>query len=188
MSRRRPIRSVAVISVALAVLIVGLIGLLATRSPSEATAIQSPLVGSQAPATSSLTLGGQHLSLSNFHGRPVILDFFASWCPPCQKEAAQLQAFAYDQSRQPQGAAMLGVVFNDANDAAARFVARTGTSYPVLRDAGGSIAGAWGVSSPPTTFLIDRSGKVAKAYVGPLTAAQLDAAVASLAPASGAGG
>jgi cytochrome c biogenesis protein CcmG/thiol:disulfide interchange protein DsbE len=164
--------------VGVAAVAVAMIALLATRSPTQATAFESPLLGQQAPATSSRTLGGASVDLAADRGRVVVLNFFASWCPPCREEAPQLNAFAYDQSQLADGATMVGVVFNDADSAAARFVADQGALYPVLVDPDGRIGAAWGVDSPPTTYVIDAKGVVVDALVGPLTASELDAIVA----------
>ena len=181
-STRRVIRWLAL---GVGLLLVGLIVLLATRSPSQATSFDSPLLGRQAPATSATTLSGSRVDLAQERGHVVVLNFFASWCPPCQTEQPQLNAFAYDQSQLSRGATVIGAVFNDADAAAARFVSTADVSYPVLVDPAGSIAAAWGVASPPTTFIIDAKGVVVKALVGPLTAAELDAYVAKYQPGAG---
>jgi len=162
----------------MALLLVGLIVLLATRTPSEATAFESPLLSHPAPATSSTTLTGKPVDLASMRGHIVVLNFFASWCGPCQEEASQLNAFDYDQSQKGNGASMVGVVFNDTNAAAASFVTKTGTSYQTLVDPGGRLGSAWGVASPPTTYVINAKGIVVEALLGPLTANQLDTIVA----------
>ena len=169
------------VSAALGVVVIALIVLLATRTPSQATEFTSPLLGRTAPVTVGTTLQGPTIDLAKAKGRVLVLNFFASWCPPCQTEASQLAAFAYDQSKKANGAQMVGVVFNDADAAARSFVVSYGVNYPVLVDPKGEIANSWGVASPPTTFLVEPDGRVAKAYVGPLTARQLDQDVAALA-------
>jgi len=177
-SPARRVRIVAIVSASVAVVLVALIVLLATRSPSTAVAFESPLLSHPAPATKSLTLDGKPLDLSSYKGRAVVLNFFASWCQPCQTEAPQLSAFTYDQAKLANGAAMVGVVFNDSNAAAAKFAASNGVNYPILVDPGGRVANGWGVASPPTTFIISPSGEVVAALVGASTAIELDRAVA----------
>jgi peroxiredoxin len=82
---------------------------------------------------------------------------------------------------------IVGVIFNDADAAVRRFVSSVGVNYPVLTDPTGGIANAWGVTSPPTTFIVNARGVVVSALVGPLTATQLDKAVASASVTGGSG-
>jgi cytochrome c biogenesis protein CcmG, thiol:disulfide interchange protein DsbE len=179
-SPARHVRTIGIIATVLAVVVVGLVVFLATRTPSQATAFSSPLIGRPAPTTTGETLQGTSVDLARAKGRVVVVNFFASWCPPCQSEAPQLNAFAYDQSKKADGAQMVGVIFNDSNAAARNFVLSYGVDYPVVIDSHGNIANAWGVASPPTTYLIGPDGRVAMAYLGPLTAAQLDADVTKI--------
>ena len=182
----RPTRHlIAWITAGVAVMLVALIVLLATRTPSQATSFQSPLLAKTAPVTTSATLAGTSFDLTSERGHVVVLNFFASWCGPCQSEQPQLNAFAYDQSKRANGATMVGVIFNDRNAAAATFVSSQGVTYPILTDGGGAIAASWGVASPPTTYIIDASGVVVEALVGPLTADELDHKVAKYQTASG---
>lgn len=164
----------------------------ATRPSSQATQAQSPLVGHRAPALDGTTLSGQRFSLANERGHYVYVNFFASWCPPCQQEEPALVDFAFRQSRVGTigtggtgtgtagtaggvgGARMVSVVFNDTVGDARRFVDDWGIKWPVVPDSGGSIANRYGVGSPPTTFLIDPSGVVVGTWIGPVTVAQLD--------------
>lgn len=167
---RHPVRWVA--GTALVVL-VALSVVLATRPPSQAAPVDGPLVGRAAPAFGGTELSGGHLSSAALRGRWVVLNFFASWCGPCQTEEPNLVTFAYRQQRAAHGAALVSVVFQDSDDAARRFDQAQGATWPVLTDPGGALANAYGVAAPPTTFLIDPRGRVVAEWVAPLTVSQL---------------
>jgi cytochrome c biogenesis protein CcmG/thiol:disulfide interchange protein DsbE len=151
---------------------------LATRPSYQATEVASPLLGHPAPAFSQATLQGPTLSLAELRGHYVYVNFFASWCTPCQKEEPNLKAFYDEQLQHPGGAALLSVVYDDPDAAAAQFVASENARWPAIEDPGGAIALRYGVSSPPTTFLLDPEGRVVAEFVGPVTKSQLDGALA----------
>lgn len=147
----------------------------ATRPSSQATEGQSPLAGHPAPLLSGTTLAGKSFSLASERGHYVYVNFFASWCTPCQQEEPALEDFVFRQSREgSHGARMVSVVFNDTVSDARRFVADWGIRWPVVPDSGGAIANRYGVGSPPMTFLVDPSGTVVGTWIGPVTVAQLD--------------
>ena len=151
---------------------------LATRPSYQATEVASPLLGQQAPDFTQTTLQGPTLSLAELKGHYVYVNFFASWCTPCQKEEPNLVAFNEEQLQHPGGSALVSVVYDDPDAAAAQFVANSNARWPALEDPGGAIANRYGVSSPPTTFLIDPRGRVVAEFVGPVTKSQLDGALA----------
>ncbi len=151
---------------------------MATRPSYEATPVASPLIGQPAPAFSQATLDGSQLALASLRGHYVVLNFFASWCTPCQTEEPALVAFDFEQSRQADRAELVSVVFDDPDSAAAQFVQSWGARWPALTDPGGAVANSYGVSSPPTTFLIDPRGRVVDELLGPVSRAELDAKLA----------
>ena len=171
-------RVILVATVATGVVLIALIVLLVGRSNAPATSITGPLVGRTAPQVTGTTLEAATIDLSVYRGRPVVLNFVASWCGPCRTEAPHLEAFAYDQSKFPRGAKFIGVAFNDATSAMRSYAAAQGVTYPILTDPNGTIASAWGVASPPTTFVISPTGKVTTELVGAVSVADLARAVA----------
>ena len=170
-------RTVTWVSIAVLLSVAALSVFLATRHPvSEATNAPSPLLGKMAPPLSGATLGGGRFSLAAERGKVVVVNFWASWCAPCQSEAPELSTFAWQHRNQ--GVVMVGVVFNDTVNSATAFARLYGSLYPSLVDPGGVIANSYGVTSPPTTYVIDRHGRIAATLLGATTAKQLTAVLA----------
>lgn len=172
-------RSVLVTSLAALVIVAALSVFLATRHPvSDATSAPSPLLGLAAPVVAGRELAGGSFDLAAHLGHVVVVNFWASWCAPCVQEAPELSSFAWQERRA--GVVVVGVVFNDTLNAASAFAHHYGSLYPSILDPGGAIANRYGVTSPPTTFVIDRHGRVAVTLLGPVSAAQLRSVVAQV--------
>jgi cytochrome c biogenesis protein CcmG/thiol:disulfide interchange protein DsbE len=162
----------------LVLVVVGVV--LATRTPQQATAVQSPLLGRSAPQFTGTDLStGSRVSLLSLRGHYVVINFFASWCIPCQEEAPDLSRFHYEQTHAADGADMVSVVFHDTSDTASAFQRANGDLWPAVSDPGGAIAQSYGVTAPPTTFVIDPSGRVTAALEGPATQKNLDSFLAA---------
>ena len=113
------------------------------------------------------------MSLRSLRGHYVFVNFFASWCGPCQQEAPDLIAFAY-QNAPKEGADLVSVVFHDEVASAEGFLKTQGAPWPAVDDPGGAIAERYGVTGPPTTFLVDPSGRITvEPETGPATQAEL---------------
>jgi cytochrome c biogenesis protein CcmG/thiol:disulfide interchange protein DsbE len=149
-------------------------GLLQTSStaPARPDAVIAVVARHLAPSLAGgRPLQGHAVRLSAYRGRVVFLNFWASWCHPCRKEAPQLDRFARSLRRGE--AALIGVDINDGRQPALRFVRRFGISYPIVADPGRTIAGRYDIIGIPTTFVIDWDGRIAAQLLGPQTVASL---------------
>lgn len=136
---------------------------------------RSPLIGQPAPLFSLAPVGGgAEVSLSSLRGRPVVVNFWATWCAPCVAEHATLA----ERARAEGDVQFLGVAYDDEEARVAQFLSRRPAPYPSLLDPQGRTAIAWGVAGAPETFFIDRSGRIVDKHVGPLDPAAIGALIA----------
>ncbi|HEV8656862.1 MAG TPA: TlpA disulfide reductase family protein [Candidatus Limnocylindria bacterium] len=120
------------------------------------------------------------LSLSDYTGKVVVLNFFASWCPPCKEENPGLVR-VWERYRSSD-VVFIGVVYNDATDKARAYVSANGVTWPTVRDDDGSIAFAYGVFGPPETYFIGPDGIIAGRRIGAISEATLVNGIDSLRP------
>ncbi len=155
-----------------------------------AFAVAGATVGSGSAAPHSLgraknfTLGvlghpGQRISLQSMADRPVIVNFFASWCEPCQRETPLIARFYRDSGGRP---AVLGVDVNDSASAAMNFVRKSGVTYPVVADPAPMRAAiAYNLPGLPATFFLNSRHVIVKRVYGPVTRAELTSGAALMA-------
>ncbi len=170
---KRPVMLSSLVALAVAV---AFSFLLITRHPVSASVAPSPLLGKVAPELSGRELDGGIFNLREHRGQIVVVNFWASWCVACVQEAPSLSTFAWHERNR--GVVLIGVVFNDTLSSARGFESHYGSLYQSLIDPKGIMANSYGVSAPPTTFVIDRRGRVVVTLLGPVSAAQLYSVIA----------
>jgi peroxiredoxin len=124
----------------------------------------SPLLGGTAPDFNMANLKGQQVSLSQFRGRPVILNFWATWCGPCREEMSLFQQ-AYEDHRD-EGLVVLAVNFEEEANIARPYLEELGLTFEVLLDQDAALAKQYLVTGLPTTFFIDRQGLIRQVKLG----------------------
>ena len=136
------------------------------------------LSSSLAPAWSGTSLTGTQLSSSGERGRWVVLNFFATWCGPCQAETPQLARFAATNSTR--SVQVVGVLFDDSASSARAFAQRHGVTWPLLANTDDQISSAYRVSALPQSFVIRPNGTVAAHLYGGVTAAGLESLIGAV--------
>ena len=132
---------------------------------------------SEAPEFSAPALdGGADIRLADLRGRPVFLNFWASWCGPCREEMPALQEFA---ARHPE-VQVVGIASGDDPDDSRRFAAEVGVDFPLGTDDGGDIAPRYSATGLPVTVMIDAEGRVANTWFGLIGPEQLEEFAAQL--------
>ena len=123
--------------------------------------------------------GDGTFSLDDHRGQFVLVNFFATWCVPCQQEHADLERFA-EAHAAAGDASVVSVIFSDQTSDVNRFFARRGGNWPVLRDDDGTIATDWGVARVPESYLVAPSGVVVGKITGGVSFAFLQQQLARL--------
>ena len=130
-----------------------------------------------APELPREVLVGPPTDLASLRGKPALVNFWASWCDPCKEEAPDLKRFDAEFGDQ---ATLVGVDWGDAAGNAREFIAKSGWTYPILRDPTQKVGTAYGLNGLPTTFVLDSDGDIVRTLQGPQTISSLRQAVASV--------
>jgi cytochrome c biogenesis protein CcmG, thiol:disulfide interchange protein DsbE len=154
--------------------VLGVLAYGVTSSGHSETIDNALAEGRRVPAPA-LTLprleGGAQASLSDYRGKVVVLNFWASWCVPCREESPLLQRW-HDRIGS-RGGTVLGVNVLDVSSDARAFVGEYDLSYPMLRDGGGESGKEFALIGYPETFVIDRRGRIVSVTRGPVDEADL---------------
>ena len=127
----------------------------------------APVIGAAAVGFELKTLDGRPVRLEKFRGRPLIMNFFASWCDPCHEEMPLINALA--SKADENGYAVLGVAIQDRRAWVMEFAREAGVVFPVALDRNRKVQRAYRVLGPPTTFFIDAQGVIRDIVLGPVT-------------------
>ena len=157
---------------------------LATREPAVNRVADSPLVGRAAPPLTGQTLDGSSFDLADHRGEWVLVNFFATWCGPCQREHDDLSAF-HDRHAADGDASVVSVVFDDRTEAARAFFEEEGGNWPVVVGDQGDIALDYGVIKVPESYLVSPDGVVVKKLIGGVTQEFLEELLAAAQQQSG---
>ncbi|MBI2886867.1 MAG: redoxin domain-containing protein [Chloroflexi bacterium] len=122
--------------------------------------------GTPAPDFKLETLDGQRVSLRDFRGRPVMLNFWATWCPPCRSEMPDMEN-VYGELKS-KDLVILAVNVQEARAPVDKFVQQFGLTFPILMDFNGDVVQQYGVISLPTSYFIDKEGRISSFSFGAL--------------------
>jgi len=147
----------------IALMAAGLIGKTSTTGKSG-----EALVGKQSPSFEGLDIGtGRVVSLADYEGMPIMINFWASWCPPCRSEAPGLERIWRENI--DTGLVLLGVNVQDDEKDALKYLKDFGITFPNILDHGGQITIDYGVTGLPVTFFVNRDGRVLGRWVGAIS-------------------
>ena len=123
-------------------------------------------VGNLAPDFQLQNLDGQTVSLSDFRGKPVLINFWATWCPPCRSEMPYIQEIYEDKEWSDKGLVILAVDIGESSSKVEEFMQSLNLSFTVLLDTKEDVAQRYNITSIPTTFFIDKDGIIQDKVIG----------------------
>jgi cytochrome c biogenesis protein CcmG/thiol:disulfide interchange protein DsbE len=170
-------------------LVLGVAWISFSRVPIELAAARSerppsPQAGFAAPDFTLETMGGGPIRLSDLRGQAVLINFWATWCPPCRAEMPAIQR-VYERYHD-RGFTVLAVDLQESDAQVAAFIQELGLTFPILMDRDGSVFARYRVMGLPSTFFVDREGIIQEVTVGgPMTEAFIESQVTGLLPSGG---
>jgi peroxiredoxin len=165
-----------------ALLVLGPSWLWTSRVPAEAQSVNlnpDPAVGRPAPDFALTTLDGKGFRLSDLHGKPVVINFWATWCAPCRNEMPSLQTAA---NRFDDAIVVVGVDQGEDAQTVQAFVDELGVTFPIPMDTQMVVSERYNVKGLPTTFFVDADGVIRHLWVGEMNSVILAEGIAKVWP------
>ena len=154
------------------------LSLLALMGWGIVRAATGPLSSGEAPDFTLTTFQGETITLSELRGKVVVINFWASWCPPCREEAPYLERTW--RKYRDRGVVFIGVDYADTEKEALVYIAEFDITYPNGPDIGTRISQAYRIRGVPETFFVDKRGQLRGVHIGPLRPPQLDEKIEEL--------
>lgn len=139
----------------------------------------APVVGHPAPDFALPTLAGETVRLSDFKGKPVLVNFWATWCGPCRSEFPDFQKASIDNADK---LVIIGInnTTTDQKELVPAFLEEFGVTFPIVLDETGDTAKAYNILGLPTSIFIDRNGNVNEIFTGPINKAYIEAKLSGM--------
>lgn len=152
----------------IAVIFVALIAFLAVIGAGLANSTREPVIGDALPEFSVVNYDQSEFHTADTAGKVVVLNFWASWCLPCEDEAAELET-AWRMYQPAGDVIFLGIGYSDTEPKALEYLKRFDITYPNTPDFGGRVSQIFRIRGVPETYIYDRQGKLASIKIGPFT-------------------
>jgi len=133
----------------------------------QAAPTPGPAVNRPAPTFSLRTLDGKMVSLETYRGKPLIMNFFASWCDPCREEMPLINELAANGAKQGYG--VLGIAVEDTRAAVTEFAKEAKLEFSIALDLNSTVKRSYRIFGPPATFIVDPNGIIREIVLGPVT-------------------
>lgn len=155
-----------IVIIATLILGMGWIYISAVPLDQDADAIRAPHKGFQAPEINLQGFDGRFASLSDMRGEVVLVNFWASWCPPCRAEMPTLQKVFDDYQEKGFNILAVNSTVQDSQSDAAKFASEGGYSFDIVLDYSGEVTSSYKIEALPTSFLVDRNGIILDVFIG----------------------
>jgi cytochrome c biogenesis protein CcmG, thiol:disulfide interchange protein DsbE len=165
---RRWILATALCSLTSCIAVLILTAAIAWSQHTHGTQSSAPGVGAPAIAFDLRSVDGNSVGLASFRGKPLMMNFFASWCDPCREEMPLINELAGKAGKD--GYAVLGIAVEDTRAAIMQYVEEAKLVFPIALDLNSTVKRAYRIFGPPATFFIDSQGTIRDVVIGPVTA------------------